>query len=269
MSHPMDLTANIKTKVILVGVGGATCSGKTTLAKHMKDILPNSVIIHQDDFFLPEEMLPTHQGLNTKNWDGPSAVDWPQMRKFLRDVKCTGSIPLDHIGYDTLDDGRDIPIDGNKAEAWKARFQDLEQRYLVVANTKVIWVLVDGFMLYWDQDIIRQLDVCIFLRVQEHILKERRYTRFRLQPGVSEFLPWTDPEGYWDIICYPEYIMTHKSLFKDGEVEDGEPSEGQVKGLLVIEPEAKEKMAMIDIVGVCLEKLACVVSDLHDGILIV
>ncbi|KAG2114079.1 P-loop containing nucleoside triphosphate hydrolase protein [Suillus cothurnatus] len=255
-----DPTANIKTKVILVGIGGATCSGKTTLAKHMRDILPNSVIIHQDDFFLPEEMLSTHPGLNTKNWDAPSAIDWPRMRKFLQDVKGFGSIPLDHIGYDNWNDGRDVPIDENRADAWTARFQDLGQRCLIAANTKVIWVLVDGFMLYWDQDVIRQLDVCMFLRIPKHILKMRRGARFRFltQPEV----PWTDPEGYWDDICYPEYTVTHKDLFKDGNIETGELNEGQVKGLLMIEPEAKEKMDMIDIVETCLEKLACVVSDL-------
>lgn len=54
----------MKTKVVLVGVGfvfyilscaqshaifrGATCSGKTTLAKQLRTILPDSVIIHQD-----------------------------------------------------------------------------------------------------------------------------------------------------------------------------------------------------------------------------
>jgi len=37
-------------KVVLIGVGGATCSGKTTLAKHLRQILPGSFIIHQDDF---------------------------------------------------------------------------------------------------------------------------------------------------------------------------------------------------------------------------
>ena len=54
----------MKTRVIMVGIGcvfsgrargvhlqsdrGATCSGKTTLAKHLRRILPNSVIVHQD-----------------------------------------------------------------------------------------------------------------------------------------------------------------------------------------------------------------------------
>jgi hypothetical protein len=50
--------------------------------------------------------------------------------------------------------------------------------------------------------------------------------------------------GYWDIIGYLEYFVKHKDLFKDGKVETGEPSEGQVKGLLVTEPEAKEKKRM-------------------------
>lgn len=96
----------------------------------------------------PEEMLPTHQGLNTKNWDSPSAIDWVQMLKVLQDVKCTGSIPLNHVsGHDT----EHIPINDNRVATWKAHFRDLEQHYLVTAKVQVIWVLVEGFRLYWNQ----------------------------------------------------------------------------------------------------------------------
>jgi nicotinamide/nicotinate riboside kinase len=69
---------------------------------------------------------------------------------------------------------------------------------------------------------------------------------------------WTDADGYWDNICYPEYIRAHKDLFKDGDVESGAPREDLVNGLLLIEPEVKEnknKMDMLDIVEVCLEKI--------------
>lgn len=61
---PARTPDTMKTRVILLGIGyvrpatgctpnssvssGATCSGKTTLAKHLRRILPNSVIIHQD-----------------------------------------------------------------------------------------------------------------------------------------------------------------------------------------------------------------------------
>jgi nicotinamide/nicotinate riboside kinase len=68
-----------------------------------------------------------------------------------------------------------------------------------------------------------------------------------------------DPEGYWDSIGYPEYIRAHKDLFKDGDVESGPPKEDSdlVNGLLLIEPEVKQKkMDMLDIVEVCLEKVA-------------
>lgn len=37
--------------IVLVAVGGATCSGKTSLAKHLAKALPdNTIIVHQDDF---------------------------------------------------------------------------------------------------------------------------------------------------------------------------------------------------------------------------
>jgi nicotinamide/nicotinate riboside kinase len=70
---------------------------------------------------------------------------------------------------------------------------------------------------------------------------------------------WIDPEGYWDDICYPEYIRSHKNLFVGGDVEDGAPREDCVKGLLMIEPEAEEKKVdMMGIVKTCLEKVAIV-----------
>jgi len=250
-----DLMTDIKTKVILVGIGGASCSGKSTLVKHLSDILPHSVIVRQDDFYLPDEMLPTLQGVDTKNWDVPSAIDWSLMAEFLQDVKRTGSIPLDRISRDDWHEPGDIPIDDNRAVAWKARFEDIKQHCLVVANIKVIWVLVEGFMLYWDQNVACQLDICIFLRLPEHILKERRETRNRKLIAAQSF--WSDPEGYWDSICYPEYIRAHEDLFMDRDVENGAPREGLNNGLLLIEPEVKEKkMYMLDIVEVCLEKIA-------------
>lgn len=75
--------------------------------------------------------------------------------------------------------------------------------------------------------------------------------------GIAQIV-WIEPEGYWDSVCYPEYIKTHQDLFKDGDVENGAPREDLVNGLLVIEPEVKEKMSMIDIVDVCLETIASI-----------
>lgn len=76
----------------MVGVGGATCSGKTTLAKHLLQILNASshsvaeaqdtragtsagireaFILHQDDFAPPEATLPVNEEFGVTDWDHP------------------------------------------------------------------------------------------------------------------------------------------------------------------------------------------------------
>lgn len=41
-------------KAVVVGVSGVSSSGKTTLARLLRDIFPNTFILHQDDFYKPE-----------------------------------------------------------------------------------------------------------------------------------------------------------------------------------------------------------------------
>ena len=41
-------------KAIVVGVSGCSSSGKTTLARLLRDIFPNSFVLHEDDFYRPE-----------------------------------------------------------------------------------------------------------------------------------------------------------------------------------------------------------------------
>jgi pantothenate kinase-related protein Tda10 len=42
-------------KAIIVGISGCSSSGKTTLARLLRDIFPNTFILHEDDFYKPEE----------------------------------------------------------------------------------------------------------------------------------------------------------------------------------------------------------------------
>lgn len=71
-------------QIVVVGVGGATCSGKTTLAKHLVQILNSSeksssdkggitdaFILHQDDFAPLESTLPVNEELGVTDWDHP------------------------------------------------------------------------------------------------------------------------------------------------------------------------------------------------------
>ncbi len=42
-------------KAVVIGISGASSSGKTTLARLLRDIFPNTFILHEDDFYKPEE----------------------------------------------------------------------------------------------------------------------------------------------------------------------------------------------------------------------
>ncbi|KAJ8696687.1 ribosylnicotinamide kinase, variant 2 [Pleurotus ostreatus] len=169
---------DVPTKVIFVGVGGATCSGKTTLAKHLRRILPNSVIIHQDDFAPPMEEVPLHPVHGVQDWDSaPGAISWARMVTFLRHVKETGVIPPDHRSHDHLNEQQVVPVPDELADKWRAHFQALQQKLEAETKEKIIWGLVDGFLLYWNHDVVDQLDVKFFLRVPHDALKKRRHDR--------------------------------------------------------------------------------------------
>jgi nicotinamide/nicotinate riboside kinase len=41
-------------KAVVVGLSGCSSSGKTTLARLLRDIFPNTFILHEDDFYKAE-----------------------------------------------------------------------------------------------------------------------------------------------------------------------------------------------------------------------
>ena len=71
-SRPVH-TMSTSRRTLVVGVGGPTSSGKTTLAKHLLSLLPTDkrAMLHQDDFALPEEQLPWNEKLQARDWDSP------------------------------------------------------------------------------------------------------------------------------------------------------------------------------------------------------
>jgi nicotinamide/nicotinate riboside kinase len=41
-------------KAVIVGISGASSSGKTTLGRLLRDVFPQTFILHEDDFYRPE-----------------------------------------------------------------------------------------------------------------------------------------------------------------------------------------------------------------------
>jgi len=234
-----------------VGVGGATCSGKTTLAKHLNRILPDSVIIHQDDFAPPQELVPIHPLHNVQDWDAaPGAIAWDRLVEFLRRVKKTGVIPPDHRSHDHLNEQKEIKVEGKVREKWIKEFETIKQDHDKQDKPRIIWGLVDGFLLYWNKDVIDQLDVRIILRVPHDVLKQRRHERHGYHTAVQsdpEGSLWRDPPNYWEDIVYPAYLDAHKDIFVDGDVEHGSLT-STVDELILIE---SLEISMSDAVEQC------------------
>ncbi|KZV71110.1 P-loop containing nucleoside triphosphate hydrolase protein [Peniophora sp. CONT] len=220
-----------RTRVFLVGVGGATCSGKTTLAKHLRNVLPNSFIIHQDDFAPPQDTLPVHPELGA-DWDSaPTAIDWPRLRAFLHIVKDSATIPADHSSHDHLNNQVPVPVTDNTYDRVKARIVQKQREIEEREGVRVVWGLVDGFLLYWDKEVVDTLDVKIFLRVPQETLKQRREERSGYATAEGTF--WKDPPGYWDRLVYPAYVDAHKHIFENGDLDNGAPV---LPGITVLEP---------------------------------
>jgi nicotinamide/nicotinate riboside kinase len=83
-----------------------------------------------------------------QDWDAaPGAIDWPLFTSFLRSLKTTGILP-DHSSHDHLNEHKDIPVAKELEEKWVSRLAELSARE---KGVKVLWGLVDGFLLYWHQ----------------------------------------------------------------------------------------------------------------------
>ncbi|KAJ3552993.1 hypothetical protein NM688_g3856 [Phlebia brevispora] len=238
-------SGSTSTRIITIGVGGATSSGKTTLAKHLRNCLPNSFTVHQDDFVPPAEQLPLDPEYGFANWDdAEGAVDWDRMAAFLSELKKTGALPADHKSFDSFNETANVPVDGKVIQTWKTQSEELAAEYLEKHGVKLVWAIVDGFLLYWDVRIISNLDVRAFIRVPEDVARARREARSYYTPEGDV---WQDPPHYWEKIVWPAYVRAHKPLFEDEDVAKGDPN-AKVQGLMLFESTATSMKDMVDTV---------------------
>ncbi|KAG1169336.1 hypothetical protein G6F70_006462 [Rhizopus microsporus] len=90
------------TKVYTIGVGGPSCSGKTTITRILKRILKNVTVIYQDDFYKPDKEIPIDKETQLANWDCPEAIEFDRLLDVLSFAKKNkGKLP---DGYDSKEE---------------------------------------------------------------------------------------------------------------------------------------------------------------------
>ncbi|KAL8293158.1 hypothetical protein RQP46_000852 [Phenoliferia psychrophenolica] len=218
-------------RVVLIGLAGPTCCGKTTLAKHLRQIIPGSVILHQDDFAPPSELVPMHPTLNLQDWDdAPGAILWEKQRKTLHHLRSTGSLPPEHSSHDHLNEQIPVPIPAQVNDEWRAKFEALQRE---MGEDDILYVICDGFLMMYDAESVREFDVRIFVREEYAVLKRRREERHGYHTAEGSL--WQDPPGYWDDIVWPAYLSAHRAQFLAGDVENGQPDPTAIEGLVLLE----------------------------------
>ncbi|KAK4133289.1 hypothetical protein BT67DRAFT_424242 [Trichocladium antarcticum] len=79
-------------RAVIVGISGCSSSGKTTLARLLRDMFPETFILHEDDFYKPESELPIKDGL--VDWDCADAISFPDLERALCHIRATGTYPV-------------------------------------------------------------------------------------------------------------------------------------------------------------------------------
>ncbi|SGZ50027.1 CIC11C00000003616 [Sungouiella intermedia] len=217
-------------KLVLVGIGGPSSSGKTTVAKALHLLFSKSTLIHLDDFYFPDDEIPYDSTADIQNWDCEEAIDWVRFKEYIAKVRETNGamLPMDSLEVDS-----ELKLTPLEIDALKHHADAIEsQGYHVV--------FVDGFMLYHDKAILELFDVKLFFHAPYKVLKERREAR-KGYNTVAGF--WEDPPGYFDKIVWPEFIRSHSHLFEDGNVEGALTTEYQNLGLADVANDGSKSLA--------------------------
>jgi len=155
------------------------------------------------------------------------------MAAFMSDLK-KGILPVDYRSYDSFNETANVPVDDGIIAKWRLRSKQLAEEHLEKCGEKLVWAVVDGFLLYWDERIISSLDLRVFLRVPEEIAKARREARSYHTPEGDI---WRDPPMYWEKVVWPAHVRAHRHIFKDEDVEKGDPN-GKVKEMILFDSTA-------------------------------
>lgn len=179
--------------MLIIGIGGGTGSGKTTVVRKIVESLPDDsvAVIPQDSYYKDQSHLPLEVRKRT-NFDHPDAFEWPLLAQQINDLRKGKSIDQPTYSYITCT---------RLTETIQVKPKDV--------------IIIEGIMALYDKKIRDLMDLKIFvdagaderlLRVIQRDIVEREHPlemlvdKYRnvLKPMHDEFIEPT--KQYADII---------------------------------------------------------------------
>lgn len=177
---------------LIFGISGVTCSGKTCLTNRLHKELKNSVVIHQDNYFLPKDD-PRHikiEELNHFNWEVITSMD------------------MDKMYLDILNLIEPLPNENNFSKTIKKNI-----------------LILDGFLLFKCKTISNLCDRKYFITLTKEQSWERRKNRTYDPPDVPGYFE----KAVWpEYLKHKDELMKDKDLYETITFIDGSKSKEEI-----------------------------------------
>ncbi|KAL3062737.1 hypothetical protein OYC64_002521 [Pagothenia borchgrevinki] len=178
-------------KTLVLGVGGVTNGGKSTLSKSLHKQVPNSCLIAQDEYFKDDSVVPVDIN-GFKQYD---MLDALHMDTMVREVESWQKDPVAFLRQR-----------GPEHTTASAEEEEEEEVYVLI---------VEGFLIFNHRPLNELIYKKYFMEIPYDVCKRRRSSRVYTPP---------DPPGYFDGYVWPMYLknrlqmesMVSGILFLDG-----------------------------------------------------
>lgn len=165
-------------KTCIIGIGGMTNGGKSTLSRALQERLANSCIIAQDAFFKDDSVVPV-DGHGFKQYDMLSAL---HMDRMMAEVEAWCEDPPSFLASHR---GGVHP---------QGQHEQPQQAFVLI---------IEGFLIFNYRPLIEVMGRKYFLQIPYDTCRQRRSSRVYTPP---------DPPGYFDGHVWPMYLKNRKEM---------------------------------------------------------
>ncbi|KAL4623179.1 nicotinamide riboside kinase 1 isoform X2 [Arapaima gigas] len=165
-------------KKLIIGIGGITNGGKSTLARSLHEHIANSYIIAQDTFFKDDSFV----AVDSRGFKQYDVLDALNMDKMMNKIQTWQKDPVSFLASHGL-----------RAQSPRG-LETLKDVYVLI---------IEGFLIYNYRPFNEIIDKKYFLHIPYDICKARRCSRTYNPP---------DPSGYFDGHVWPMYLKNRKEM---------------------------------------------------------